>query len=91
MIRMIILVGGLLVTNGALGNLLGVPSYWAFPFNGCSHGLAVAAPGHGQVALGAKKVALGPPLVQVRATFFAPSTTWPWPCRRRQAMGTPSN
>ena len=61
MIRMIILVGGLLVTNGALGNLLGVPSYWAFPFNGCSHGLAVAAPGHGQVALGAKKVALGPP------------------------------
>ena len=38
---------------------LGVPSYWAFPVTGRSHGLAAAAPGHGQVALGAKKVALG--------------------------------
>ena len=49
------------------------------------HGLAAAAPGHGQVALEAKKVALGPgppgpgPVpVQVRATFFVPSATWPW-------------
>ena len=49
------------------------------------HSLA-AAPGHGQVALGAKNVALGPgppgpglAPVQVRATFFAPSATWPWP------------
>ena len=39
--------------------LLGVPSYWAFPVTGRSHGLA-AAPGHGQVALGANKVARGP-------------------------------
>ena len=37
----------------------GVPSDWAFPVTGRSHGLA-AAPGHGQVALGAKKVARGP-------------------------------
>ena len=53
---------------------------WASPFNGCSHGLAVAAPGHGQVALGEKKVALGPPLVQVRAHLqvirFRHSTSW---------------
>ena len=47
-------------SNVFFGNLLGVPSYWAFPFTGRSHGLAAAAPGHGQVALGAKKVALGP-------------------------------
>ena len=59
--------------------------YWAFPVTGRSHGLAAAAPGHGQVALGAKKVALapgppgpGPAPVQVRATFFVPSATWPW-------------
>ena len=39
--------------------------YWAFPVTGRSHGLAAAAPGHGQVALGAKKKALGPAL-QVR-------------------------
>ncbi len=43
--------------NGVFGNLLGVPSYWAFPVTGRSHGLVAAAPGHGQVALGAKKVA----------------------------------
>jgi len=47
------------------------------------HGLAAVAPGHGQVALGAKKVALtwtGPDLdlgAGLSATFFAPSTTWP--------------
>jgi len=28
--------------------------YWAFPVIGRSHGLAAVAPGHGQVALGAK-------------------------------------
>ena len=57
----------------------------AFPITGRSHGLA-AAPGHGQVALAAKKEALGPSPpgpgpapVQVRATFFAPSATRPWP------------
>ena len=60
---------------------MGVPIYLF------GHGLAAAAaPGHGQVALGAKKVALGPgppgpalAPVQVRATFFVPSATWPWP------------
>ena len=59
--------------------------YWAFPVTGRSHGLA-AGPGRGQVALGAKKVALGPgppgpgpAPVQVRATFVVPSATWPWP------------
>ena len=64
--------------NGVFGNLLGVLSYWSFPVTGRSHGLAAAAaPGHGQVALGAKKVALRlDPQVrvwapQVRATFFA--------------------
>ena len=36
----------------------GVPSYWAFPVTGRSHGLTAAAPGHGQVALGANKMAL---------------------------------
>ena len=45
---------------------------------GRSHGLAAAAPGHGQVALGAKKVAPGPGPpgpgpAPVRATFFVPS------------------
>ena len=57
----------------------------AFPFNGNAPGLA-AAPGHGEVALGAKKVARdpappvpGPAPVQVCATFFVPSATWPWP------------
>ena len=44
-------------TNFVFGNLLGVPSYWAFPVTERSHGLAAAAPVHGQVALGAKKVA----------------------------------
>jgi hypothetical protein len=39
---------------------LGVPKYWVFPITGRSHGLAAAAPGHGVVALGVKKVALGP-------------------------------
>ena len=35
--------------------------YWAFTVTGRSPGLAAAAaPGRGQVALGAKKVALGP-------------------------------
>ena len=38
-------------------NLLGVPRYWAFPFTGRANGLAAAAPGHGKVALGTKKVA----------------------------------
>ena len=49
----------------------------AFPIHGMAPGLAVA-PGHGQVALGTKKVALalgGPEW----GTFFAPSATWPWP------------
>ena len=62
---------------GVLGYLMGVPSYWAFPWPGGG-----ARPG--QVALGAKKVALGPgppgpgpAPVQVRATFFVPSATWP--------------
>jgi len=56
-----------------------------YPITGRSHGLA-AAPGHGQVALGTKKVALvRPPQVRVRsrsrynATFLVPSATWPWP------------
>ena len=51
----------------------------AFPVTGLSHGLA-AAPGHGQVALGAKKVARGPHSgpPQGRATFFVPSATWQW-------------
>ena len=82
---MIILVGGLLTTNGVFGNLLGVPSYWAFPVTGRSHGLAAAAPGHGQLALEAKKVARtwtgagpGPGGPGPSATFFAPSATWPW-------------
>ena len=43
-----------------------------------------AAPGHGQVALGAKKLEIvaGRPfrgLVQVCATCFAPSAASPWP------------
>ena len=68
MVRMIILMGqddGFPTPphpspNGVFGHVLGVPSYWAFPVSGRSHGLAAAAPGHGQVALGAKKVALDP-------------------------------
>ena len=52
----------------------------AFPVTGRSHGLA-AAPAHGQVALGTNKVALalGGPVWGPRATFLAPSATWPWP------------
>jgi len=59
--------------------LLGVPIYLF------GHGLAAAAPGHGQVALGTKKVARtwtgagpGPGGPGPSATFFAPSATWPW-------------
>ena len=40
-------------------NVMAFPVYWAFPVTGRSLGLA-AAPGHGQVALGANKVARGP-------------------------------
>ena len=64
---------------GVFGNLLGVSIYLF------GHGLA-AAPGHGQVPLGTKKVArtwtgagLGPGGPGPSATFFAPSATWPWP------------
>ena len=51
----------------------------AFPINGMAPGLA-AAPGHGQVALGTKKVALAPggPSVGAPTTFLAPSATLPW-------------
>ena len=66
--------------NGVFGNLMSVSSYLF------GHDLAAAAPGHGQVALRAKKVALGPgppgpgpAAVQVRATLFGPSATWPCP------------
>ena len=62
---MLILVGGLLVPTPP--QIAFSEIYWAFPVTGRSHGLAAAAPGHGQVALGAKKVALGPaPQVRVR-------------------------
>jgi len=71
--------------NCVFGNLLDVPIHWAFPVTVRSQGLAAAALGYGQVVLGAKKVALSPAPrsrsgpVQVSATFFAPSATWPWP------------
>ena len=54
---------------------LGVPRNWAFPYG------LVAAPGHGQVALGTKEEARpwGGPEWGPRATFFAPSANWPWP------------
>ena len=64
------------------GSLLGVSIYLF------GHGLVVAAaavPGHGQVALGTKKVARtwtgagpGPGGPGPGATFFAPSATCPW-------------
>ena len=65
--------------NPALSfNVMALPiNVMAFPINGMAPGLA-AAPGHGQVALGTKKVAaLGGPEWGARATFFAPSATWP--------------
>ena len=62
-------------------NVMAFPfNVMTFPVTGRSHGLA-AAPGHGQVVLGAKKVARGPHSgpPQGRATSFVPSATWPWP------------
>ena len=94
MVRMIILMGqndGFPTPphptpNGVFGNLLSVPSYWAFPITGRSHGLAAAAPGLGQVALGAKKVPRtwtgagpGPGGPRPSVPLFAPSATWPRP------------
>ena len=52
---MIILVGGLLVPTPPHHKWrLRNPNGMAFPVIGRSHGLAAVAPGHGQVALGAK-------------------------------------
>ena len=91
MVRMIILMGqddGFPTPphptpNGVFGNLLGVPSYWAFPWPGGGGG-GGARPwpsGAGGKESGAWSSPPGPGLapVQVRATFFAPSATWPWP------------
>ena len=58
MVKMIILMLANLFPpqTGVFVNLLGVPSYWAFPVTGRSHGQAATAPGHGEVAFGAKPV-----------------------------------
>ena len=65
---------------GVFGNFMGVSSYLL------GHGLAAVAPGHGQVALGAKKVALGPGPPGPRH-FLRPKRhlTMAWR-RHRQAM-----
>ena len=58
----------------------------AFPINGMAPGLA-AAPGHGQVALGAKKVARGPHTgsPQGQRHFIGPKRHLAMAWRRRQA------
>ena len=85
---MIILVGGLLVPtplHSTSPQMAFSEMYWAFPVTGRSYGLE-AAPGHGQVALGAKKVALAPQ-VRVPRHFLRPKRhlAMAWR-RRRQAM-----
>ena len=64
----------------------------AFPVTGLSHGLA-AAPGHGQVALGTKKVARpwGGQGMGAPRHFLRPQRQLAMAWRRRQAMETPSN
>ena len=89
---MIVLVGGLLVPTPphpiwrfrkftGRSQLLGVPSYWAFPWPGGGGGGGArpwpSGAGGEESGAGSGPPRPGPVPVHVRAIFFVPSAAWP--------------